>query len=104
MTTKSEDRQVYCVDFDNTLTESNVAYWDGERPRPDHDVVESTRNAYYKHHVVIIWTARPWDQAGQIASHLTEWGVPYHGIRCNKGSGDVYIDDKMLSPKEFADE
>ena len=100
----SNDQHIICVDFDNTITRSNVEYWNGERPRPDHDVAESVRQAYYQGWTVIVWTARPWDQAGQIASHMVEWGIPYHGIRCNKGSGSTYVDDKMTSISEFTDE
>jgi hypothetical protein len=90
------------VDFDNTLTTGDVAYWDGERPKPDHDVLEAVRQHYYEGGTVIVWTARPWSEASAIAAHLTEWGVPYHGIRCEKGSGDVYVDDKAVTPEAFA--
>ena len=93
---------ILCVDFDNTLTEDNVEYWNGERPCPDHDVLEATRQAYHDGFTVIVWTARPWSQASQIAAHLTEWGVPYHGVRCEKGSGDIYVDDKAVTPEVFA--
>lgn len=91
------------VDFDNTLTEDNVAYWEGERPEPDEAVVEAVRELYHSGHTVIIWTARPWSEAGQIAAHCTEWGVKYHGIRCAKGSADVYVDDKAIRPQEAVD-
>ena len=91
------------VDFDNTLTESNVAYWDGERPDPDEAVCEAVRQQYYAGATVIVWTARPWSEAHRIAAHLTEWEVPYHGIRCEKGSADAYVDDKAVRPTEFSD-
>lgn len=90
------------VDFDNTLTEDNVEYWNGERPEPDVDVVQRVREHYHTGGTVVVWTARPWSEASQIAAHLTEWELPYHGIRCEKGSGDVYVDDKALRPEEFA--
>ncbi len=100
----SNDQHILCVDFDNTITQGNVEYWEGELPKPDHDTVESVRQAYYQGYTVIVWTARPWDQAGQIATHLTDWSIPYHGVRCNKGSGTIYVDDKMMSIPEFKDE
>ena len=92
------------VDFDNTLTCGDVAYWDGERPTPDEYVIERVRDAYYMGCTVIVHTARMWSEAAQIAAHLTEWMVPYHAIRCEKGSADVYVDDKAMTPEAFCNE
>jgi hypothetical protein len=92
------------IDFDNTLTQSNVAYWDDERPTPDDAVCQAVREHYYEGGTVVVWTARPWSEANTIAAHLTEWAVPYHGLRCEKGSGDMYVDDKAITPEAFADE
>jgi hypothetical protein len=91
------------VDFDATLTEGNVRYWAGEEPTKDDDVVDRIINLYRSGATIIVWTARPWREANSIASHLVEWEVPYHGLRCNKGSGDVYIDDKAVRPEEAVD-
>jgi hypothetical protein len=89
-----------CVDFDNTLTTGNVAYWRDERPGPDRAMINRVNRHYFAGGTVIVWTARPWDEAGRIAGHLAEWGVRYHGIRCNKGSADLYLDDKAVRPEE----
>jgi len=88
------------VDFDNTLTEDDVAYWEGEVPDPDEEVCEWVRQRYYEGNTIIVWTARPWSEASTIAARLTEWQIPYHGIRCEKGSSSVYIDDKAKRPHE----
>ena len=90
------------VDFDNTLTAGDVAYWAGERPAPAEDVIKRVREHYHAGGTVIIWTARPWSEANRIAAHLTEWEVPYHGLRCEKGSGDVYVDDKARHPTDLS--
>lgn len=92
------------VDFDNTLTEDNVKYWEDERPSPDEAVCQAVREHYYAGGTVVVWTARPWSEASQIAAHLTEWEIPYHGIRCEKGSGDRYVDDKATTPEDFLNE
>jgi len=89
------------VDFDNTLTQDNVRYWAGETPTPDEEVIEAVRQCYYDHHTVIVWTARPWSEASSIAGWLTMWELPYHGIQCEKGSSDLYVDDKAVSPEEL---
>jgi len=89
------------VDFDNTLTESDVAYWEGERPDPDIEVCAAVKERYHAGDTIIIWTARPWSEANNIAAYLTKWEIPYHGIRCEKGGADVYIDDKTTPVEEI---
>ena len=101
--TDPDDADRVFVDFDNTLTEDNVRYWDGERPDPDEDVIDAVNERYYDGATVVVWTARPWSEAGRIAAHLTEWGVRWHALRCDKGSGDVYIDDKAVRPGEVTE-
>lgn len=91
------------VDFDNTLTTGDCRYWDGEVPEPDEAVCEAVREHYRSGGTVVVWTARPWGAARLVAARLTEWEVPYHGIRCEKGSADLYVDDKAVTPEEFAD-
>jgi hypothetical protein len=98
--TDATDADRLFVDFDNTLTTGNVRYWDGERPTPDMRVIDFVNGHYHDGVTVIVWTARPWSEAGRIAAHLTEWGVRWHGIRCDKGSGDLYVDDKACRPAE----
>jgi hydroxymethylpyrimidine pyrophosphatase-like HAD family hydrolase len=89
------------VDFDNTLTAGDIEYWNNEHPEPDDAVIEAVREHYHAGGTVIVWTARPWKYAHRVAAWLTLWQVPYHGIRCEKGSADQYIDDKALRPHEF---
>jgi len=99
-----QQRELWNIDFDNTLTQGNVEYWNGERPQPDESVCEAVRQKYYDYDIIIVWTARPWSEAHQIAAHLTEWEVPYHGIRCQKGSATQYVDDKSIQPDDFVEE
>jgi hydroxymethylpyrimidine pyrophosphatase-like HAD family hydrolase len=88
------------VDFDNTLTTDNVAYWADEDPEPNEEVIAAVRELYHNGAHIVIWTARPWSEANVIEAHLTEWGVKHHGIMCEKGSADAYIDDKAVRPDE----
>jgi hydroxymethylpyrimidine pyrophosphatase-like HAD family hydrolase len=94
------NKPLVAVDFDNTITDDNVRYWEGERPEPNHHVRQLVRDIYHNHGHVLIWTARPWAEANRIAAHLAEWEIPYHGIRCEKGSADAYIDDKAVQPND----
>lgn len=88
------------VDFDETLTAESVAWWVDEREEPDEQMCEYVNDLYADGKTIIIHTARPWSESGKIAARLTEWGVRYHGIRCEKGSADCYIDDKSVRPEE----
>jgi len=92
------------VDFDGTLTQGDTRYWAGEVEDPDEAVIDYVRDHYHDGGTVIVWTARPWSEASTIAARLTEWGVPYHGIRCEKGSADTYLDDKALHPTDICDD
>jgi len=89
------------VDFDETLTEGRARYWEGEVEDPNEPMVEWVKEQYYSGAKVVVWTARPWSQANVIAARLTEWGVPYHGLRCEKGGADGYVDDKSVRPEEL---
>jgi len=91
------------VDFDNTLTKDNVRYWDDEDPVPDEEVIAAVRELYHNHAHIVVWTARPWSEANVIEARLTEWGVKHHGVMCEKGSADLYIDDKAVRPDEAVD-
>lgn len=88
------------VDYDGTLTRGSVAWWDDEVPEPDNDVILWVNEQYAQGNTIVIWTARPWSEAGKIAGRLTGWDVRFHGVRCEKGSADLYLDDKAKRPEE----
>ena len=92
---------ILAVDFDGTLTNGQTAYWAGEREQPDTEVIERVIELYHEGWVVVVWTARPWSEASTVAARLTEWGVKYHGIRCEKGAADHYVDDKATNAHDF---
>lgn len=99
-TTDFEPGDLIMVDFDGTLTRGENFSWDNEQEQPREPMVEWVKERYYEGVHIVIQTARPWDQAPTIAARLTEWGCPYHGIRCEKGGSTGYIDDKTVRPGE----
>lgn len=97
----TETPQRICVDFDKTLTTGEGAnFWEDGEEDPDEAMIEWVNQKYVEGNTIIIWTARPWKYAGQTAGMLTKWGVRYHGLRMEKGSGDIYVDDKSVRPEE----
>jgi hypothetical protein len=95
--------RLLAVDFDKTLTDPEAGEWNpADEQNPNPEVIEAVRGAYFDGAKVVIWTARQWSEAPKIAGWLTAHEVPYHGLRCGKGGADKYVDDKTVSPEEFA--
>ena len=93
------------VDFDKTLTDPKQDEW---RPafqqEPNEEMVEKVQECYISGQKIVIWTARQWNEAPQVAGWLTAHEVPYHGLQCGKGGADKYVDDKTVRPEEFLNE
>ena len=90
------------VDFDKTLTDPNQDEWNpADKQEPNQEVIETVREEYRSGKKIVIWTARKWREAPKVAGWLTIHEVPYHGLRCDKGGADRYVDDKTVTPKEF---
>lgn len=90
------------IDFDKTLTDSDEDEWlPAFERKPDKEMIAAVNEAYKSGNRIIIWTARQWNEAPQIAGWLTAHEVMYHGLRCGKGGSDEYVDDKATTPEEF---
>lgn len=89
---------IIAVDFDKTLTsDSGDPYKVGDE-QPDEEMVEFVRSLKEEQNYdIVVWTARPWSHAQHIASLLTQWGVPYNGLKMEKGGADCYLDDKAVN-------
>jgi trehalose-6-phosphatase len=86
------------VDFDHTLTEDSGDPYQPGGETPNEEMIEYVQSLKEeRNEEIIIWTARPWSHAQHIAGLLTIWGVPYNGIRCEKGGADAYLDDKAVN-------
>lgn len=92
------------VDFDKTLTDPERDEWaPPEAQDPNPEMIDHVNEMYKSGKKIIIWTARQWEDAGKIAGWLQIHGVMHHGIRCNKGGADAYIDDKTIRPEEVTE-
>ena len=90
------------VDFDKTLTTGEgPPYWEDDNYEvPNEEMIEWVNQKYNQGNFIYIHTARPWEQSREVASYLTEWGVKYYGLKCDKVGADVYIDDRSRRPEE----
>ena len=95
--TENPDRKVFNIDFDGTLTTGEYT----NDPNPAPEVVKKVRALYMAGHLIIIWTARWWDNAPDLVSWLIKHRVPFHGVYMGKGGSDCYVDDKALNVREF---
>lgn len=94
--------KVINVDFDKTLTDPDECEWsEAHKREPNREMVDAVRQAYISGCQVIVWTARQWYEAPQVAGWLTAHEIPYHGLRCGKGGSECYVDDKAMTPEEF---
>jgi hypothetical protein len=94
---ENKNRTVFNIDFDGVLTTGEYT----DDPGPDHSLIKAVKNHYMNGHIIIIWTARQWDQAPFLVSWLTKYSVPYHGVVMAKGGSDFYLDDKMITMERF---
>lgn len=92
-------RKRVAVDFDGTITQGEVAFWDGEEPEPNQEVIDWVNEQYFAGHSVFIWTARDESRRPQTERWLKEWGVYYHALVMDKLSADMYVDDKAFTPE-----
>ena len=57
---------------------------------------------------ITIFTARgstikiEWDEITK--RQLKEWGVKYHELRFGKPGGEIYVDDKTITPEELVND
>jgi hypothetical protein len=94
---ENPNRKVYNIDFDGTLTDGQYI----PEPIPIQSVIDQVEWLYMTGNIIIIWTARQWNEAPFLVGWLTKFSVPFHGIMMGKGGSDVYLDDKMISIKDF---
>ncbi len=100
------------IDVDDTiLTTVNRDY---ANSRPIAGVVDKLREARSKGWHIILYTARGMGRSNghielvedevvhEIASFCAEWNVPYDELMVGKPWAAMYVDDKAVTPKQFA--
>lgn len=89
------------IDFDKTLTLDSGDPYEKGGETPNEEMIEYALSLKEDdHHDIIIWTARPWSHAAHIAGLCTMWGVPFNGLKCQKGGAHVYVDDRAVNHAE----
>ena len=94
------DRDIIMVDFDGTLTLGG-RFWTDDEILPNQKIIDWVNQKYRSGHVIIIFTARPYEVMRDTVAWLIKHGVKYHGINMDKPGANLYVDDKSINPKEL---
>lgn len=95
--TRCDNPKVFNIDFDGTLTTGEFI----DNPEPNLKIVLKSNELYMTGNIIIIWTARWWDEANLVISWLIRNKVKFHGIMMGKGGSDYYVDDKAVQILDF---
>ena len=93
---------IYFFDIDQTicLTEDG----DYTRSQPIENRIKAINQLFDDGHTINFWTARgdvsKIDWLPYTKNQLDFWGIKYHSLY-PKPYGDVYVDDKAISDKQF---
>jgi len=95
----------YVIDIDNTICEEKGAVIDR---KPFVDRIKYINNLYDEGHYIVYHTARGLKSGRGEAyyrpiteAQLEKWGAKYNELCFKNHDADFYIDDKMLSLKDF---
>jgi len=101
----------YVFDIDGTIC--TLVDGDYKKAKPIVDRVNEINNLYNNGNKIIFLTARgmgrfdgdsekAYDKFFDLTKRqLDTWGVKYHKLFLGKPAGDIYVDDKGVSDKEF---
>ena len=104
----------FIMDLDGTICETTSggnAYFTAH---PKQDVINRMRALKSEGHSITIYTARGMNLFSNNVQRiereyrqrtewwLRDWQVPYDQLLFGKPAGDIYVDDKGMTPNEFA--
>jgi len=99
----NNELKTFVFDIDGTIcTNTNGDY---KKAKPYFDRIEYINNLFEKGHKIIMFTARGyttninWQELTK--KQLSDWGLKYHELKLKKPFGDIYIDDKGITDKDF---
>jgi hypothetical protein len=95
----------FIFDLDGTLchTRKKDGKWDYSNALPRYGMIEKVNELYKLGHHIIIFTARG-STTGEDYQTLTKrqlkgWDISYSELIFGKPAGDVYVDDRTISPE-----
>jgi hypothetical protein len=94
-----ERKRAIWVDFDGTIARAECGHEPMTQP-PKEDVISVMRRLREEdpHFEIMIFTARPWEDAPKIREYLDAHDVPYNSVICGKPRADACIDNLAVNP------
>ena len=101
----------YVFDLDGTLCNNTFGDYRLAKPHPER--IEFVNGLFEEGHYIVICTARGMGSSNNnrrrairkwrkfTSDQLNKWGVMYHELHLGKPAGDIYVDDKAMSDKDF---
>jgi len=99
----------WIFDLDGTICDTEYDIKDGEwsyiKSVPKKEIIEKINKLYDMGEHIIIFTARGslieenWKEI--TLKQLEKWGIKYNDLMFGKPGGEIYIDDRTISPEEF---
>jgi uncharacterized HAD superfamily protein len=95
----------FCIDIDGTIctTTQNQEY---EKAIPYRHMINKINKLYDEGHTIKMLTARGMGSGKDFTEitkkQLNNWGVKHHSLQMGKPAADYYVDDKCLTPAQFA--
>ena len=89
----------------NTEYKKKEGKWKYKNATPRQDVIDKINQLYDMGEHITIFTARgsvfklDWETITK--QQLSSWGVKYHELRFGKPGGDIYVDDRTITPDDF---
>lgn len=99
----------WIFDLDGTIcyTKYTLDKWDYINSIPRMDIIERINELYDMGEHITIFTARgsiiKSDWMTITLNQLKGWGVKYHELKFGKPGGEIYVDDRTITPNEFLD-
>lgn len=95
----------WIFDLDGTIckTEYSKDKWEYLGSSPRKEIIDKINNLYDMGEHITIFTARgsvikkDWDELTR--KQLKTWGVKYHELRFGKPGGEIYVDDRTITPE-----
>jgi len=97
----------WVFDLDGTICDTTYDFdtWEYLESTPRKDIIKKINELYDSGEHITIFTARgsvhKRDWLDETKKQLSDWGVKYHELRFGKPGGEIYVDDRTISPEEF---
>jgi len=92
--------KTYCFDIDGTIC-SQEKPENYSKAVPNKDMIKKINELYDQKNKIYLHTGRHMQNEEITKKWLKKYKVKYHHIFFNKPVGDLYIDDRGITPEDF---